>query len=183
MALPGWELATSDSAACTSCGSRNTVRVFPAMFRDAAAPVRPEGALDGEAVCFDHASKRAVAACHQCGRFVCQLCAVEFADQVWCPSCLASGSGRARVANPESRVLYDSITMLVPIVTLLVFWPITTLTAPGTLVFGAAKWRKPLSIVRRNRWRFVVGILLGLAETVGWLWFLLYSVTRWRSGT
>src|ERR1035437_6607789 len=108
MPLPGWELATSGAAVCTSCGSKNSASAFPALFRDAAGPVRPEAALDGEAACFDHAGKRAVAACHQCGRFMCQLCAVEFGGQSWCPSCVAAGSGQARVANPDSsRVLYD----------------------------------------------------------------------------
>jgi hypothetical protein len=79
------------------------------MFREAVAPARPAAALDGQAACFDHAGKRAVAACNQCGRFVCDLCKVDFGGQVWCPSCVSAGSGAARAAHPDSsRVLYDS---------------------------------------------------------------------------
>src|ERR1039458_5057388 len=95
MPLPGWELASSEGARCTYCWSLNTVRAFPAMFREAGAPARPEVALDGEAACFDHAGKRAVAVCNQCGRFVCELCKVELGGHVWCPSCVAAGSGAA----------------------------------------------------------------------------------------
>ena len=181
--LPEWELARSETARCTSCWSLNTVRAFPAMFRGAAEPVRPEIALDGEATCFDHAGKRAVAACNQCGRFVCDLCKVEFGGQVWCPSCVASGSGTARDAHPDSsRVLYDSIALAIPVISFFVFFPITVLTAPGTLVFSLVKWKQPLSLVRRSRWRFLVASALAAAQLVGWLWLLVYWVQRLRSG-
>ncbi len=75
MPLPRWALdaavKSGAATACPDCGSENTVRAFPAMFADRAA-VTPEAALTGEAACFDHPGKRAVAACRQCGRFVCQ---------------------------------------------------------------------------------------------------------------
>jgi hypothetical protein len=173
--LPLWELATADVAACTSCGSRNTVRVFPALFAPPGAPALPEVALDGEAACFDHPASRAVAACRQCGRFVCLLCSVEFDGQTWCPSCVAAGRGqsKAMVLDP-SRILYDSIALAVPLWSLVVMWPVTLITGPATLVFSLMKWKCPLSLVRHSRWRFVVAILVSLAETIAWLWLLAY---------
>jgi hypothetical protein len=184
MPLPVWELAGADKATCTSCGSLNTVAVFPAMFRDAAAATRPEAALGGEASCFDHATKRAVAACTQCGRFVCQLCAVEFRGQVWCPACVAAGSGQARVVSPDtSRILYDSIAMTGLILSCIVFWPISVLTGPAALIFAIVNWKKPLSLVRRSRWRFVAAIVLGLLITGGWVVLGVYLMAHWQSGT
>jgi len=181
--LPLWELAAADVAACTSCGSRNTVRVFPALFAPPAAPAIPEAALNGEAACFDHPAKRAVAACHQCGRFVCLLCSVDFGGQVWCPSCVAAGRGQSKAIRLDpSRVLYDSIALTVPLVSLLIVWPATLITGPATLVFSAIEWRRPLSLVRKSRWRFVLAILVSLAETAGWLWLLLYWWQRVRMG-
>jgi hypothetical protein len=178
--LPLWELATSDAAACTSCGSRNTVRVFPALFAAPGAPALPEGALEGEAACFDHPSKRAIAACHQCGRFVCLLCSVEFGGQVWCPTCVAAGKGESKAVYLEpSRTLYDSLALSAPLLSLLV-WPLTIVTGPGTIVFSAMMWKRPLSLVRKGRWRFVVAILVGSAETVGWVWLLIYWWQRLR---
>jgi hypothetical protein len=172
--LPLWELAAAGVAACTTCGSRNTVRVFPALFAAPSAPAIPERALDGEAACFDHPSKRAVAACHRCGRFVCLLCSVEFGGQVWCPSCVAAGKGQSQAVYLEpSRTLYDSISLAVPLLSLIV-WPFTIVTGPGTLVFAAMTWKRPLSLVRTSRWRFVVAMVLGFALTAGWLWLLIY---------
>jgi hypothetical protein len=181
-ALPLWELASAGAAACTNCGSRNTVRVFPALLAAPNSPALPENALDGEAACFDHPSKRAVAACHRCGRFVCLLCSVEFGGQVWCPTCVAGGRqwGQAVYLEP-SRVLYDSIALVVPLASL-IFWPITLITGPGTVVFSAMTWKRPLSLVRKRRWRFVVGSLVGLAQSAGWLWLIVYWWERFRTG-
>src|SRR5687767_1613655 len=109
MPLPKWELANAAVATCTQCGSENQVRVFPAILQTTAVASRAETALEGEAACFDHPFKRALAACRQCGRFVCGICAVEFAGETWCPSCVATGAGKAREAKLQpSRTLYDS---------------------------------------------------------------------------
>jgi hypothetical protein len=179
--LPNWELVSGDTAVCTNCNSRNTVLAFPALL--AAAPdARPQAAAEGEAACFDHPAKRAVASCRQCGRFVCQLCAVEFAGDTWCPSCVAAGAGQAQAARTEtSRTLYDSIALTLPLASF-IFWPMTILTGPATVVFSLMKWRQPLSVVRRYRWRFVAGMLIGLAELGGWIWGILYSLARARMG-
>src|SRR5271169_1561219 len=80
--LPAWELAGNDVAVCIECGSPNTVRAFPAALIPPSAPAPAEFAAEGEAACFDHPNKRAVAACQQCGRFVCQLCSVEFGPTI-----------------------------------------------------------------------------------------------------
>ncbi len=164
MPLPKWELANSGTAVCTLCGSANTVRVFPAAFAAGNAPARAESALEGEAACFDHPSKRAVAACRQCGRFVCQLCSVEYGDETWCPSCVAAGAGQAKSARPETtRNLYDSIALLIHVAAVPLY-PFMIITAPASLVVTGMKWRQPLSLVRRFRWRFLLAILLSLAE-------------------
>jgi len=179
--LPKWELASGDSAICTNCGSQNTVRVFPALLA-AENAARPEAAEEGEAACFDHPGKRAVASCQQCGRFVCQLCAIQFGEETWCPGCVAAGSGQAKAAKTDtSRTLYDSMALTLPLASL-VFWPMTVLTGPASVVLAVMKWRQPLSLVRRSRWRFVGAILIGLAELGAWIWGILYFVARGKMG-
>jgi hypothetical protein len=179
--LPAWELAGHDVAVCTRCRAANTVRAFPAALMPPGAPPPPEIAIEGEAACFDHPSKRAVAHCRQCGRFVCQLCAVESGAAILCPSCVAAGSGQAKTANLEtSRTLYDSIALLAPVVSL-AFWPITLVAAPGAVVFTLMKWSQPLSLVRRSRWRFVVAVIVGLVETALWVWGAIYMVAAIRA--
>ena len=180
MPLPHRALATDDVTPCGLCGAENRVRVFPAALRSA-APVRPEAALDGEAACFDHPGKRAVAACKHCGRFVCQLCSVEFGEEIWCPSCVTGRAGSAAEANLETnRTLYDSIALTTPLLSL-IMWPLTAITAPGAVVYSIVKWRAPLSLVRRSRWRYVAAILIGLAEVAGWLLAIAYALTRARA--
>jgi hypothetical protein len=175
--LSKWEYLENGIAECPACGSGNTVRAFPAMFATA-APALPEAALEGEAACFDHPGKRATASCSQCGRYVCGLCSVEFGTEVWCPSCVTARAGKAQAANLEtSRVLWDSVTLTLPLGTLAV-WPLTFVAAPAALAIGLAKWKQPLSLVRSSRWRTVLGILLAIAEIVGWAWVIVYLLTR-----
>ena len=154
------------------------MRVFPATFTQHLGPTLAEGAVEGEAACFDHPAKKAVASCHQCGRFVCQLCAVEFGTETWCPNCVAAGAGKAKAANTETtRTLYDSIVLSLPLASL-ILWPVTIVTAPATLALTVLKWRQPLSLVRRFRWRFVVGAAIGFVETGLWGWGLVYLLTQ-----
>ena len=181
MPLPKWELLHPDTAHCPSCGSRNTVRLFPAALAQGAT-AHAEAALDGEAACFDHPGKRAVSACQQCGRFVCQLCAVDWGAGVWCPSCLASRGGKARRPDFDaSRMLYDTWALLIPFA-LLVIWPLTIFSAPAVAALAIMKWKQPISLVRRNRWRFGVGLAVALVQGGLWLWLLLYLVARVRPG-
>jgi hypothetical protein len=138
--------------------------------------------LEGDAACYDHPSKRAVAACQQCGRFVCQLCSVQFGAETWCPSCVAAGSGKAKAANLEtSRTLYDSVALTLPLASL-IFWPLTAIAAPGAVVFSCMKWSQPLSLVRRTRWRFILAILIGLLETGLWIWGTVYFGAIMKAG-
>jgi len=175
--LPNWELSGGSLATCTSCGAENEVRVFPALLHSPAA-ARSESALEGEAACFDHPFKRAVAACHQCGRFVCGICQVEFAGEFWCPSCIAAGAGKARDARIEnSRTLYDSIVLALPLGSLLI-WPLTIVAAPAALALGIITWKRPLSMVRRSHWRTMLGMTIALAEIVGWVAGIGYLIAR-----
>jgi|RhiMethySRZTD1v2_1073278.scaffolds.fasta_scaffold89381_4 hypothetical protein len=178
MPLPKWELARGNHAVCTSCGSENEVRVFPAIMQLAAGPAHSEAAIEGEAACFDHPMKRAVASCRQCGRFVCAVCSVEFGGEVWCPSCVAAGAGQAREAKLEtSRMLWDSIVLTLPLASLLM-WPFTIGTAPAAVVLAITKRKQPLSLVRRSRWRFVAGAILGAVETAAWGFGIAYLISR-----
>jgi len=172
MPLPQRALSSGE-AQCTLCSATNRPRIYPASLV-AQSAARPDAAQQGEAACYDHPGKRAVSACSQCGRFVCQLCAVQFGPEVWFPSCVAAGAGKARVANEATgRSLYDSTALILPLASL-VLWPFTIIAAPLSFVLSIVKWRQPLSLVRRNRWRFVAAMLVSTAEIVGWCWLIFY---------
>jgi hypothetical protein len=123
-----------------------------------------------------------VGACHLCGRFVCLLCSVEFDGKLWCPACVAAGRKQGKAVHLDpTRILYDSIALAIPLVSLIV-WPVTLITGPGALVFSAMTWKRPLSLVRQYRWRFLAAILFGLAETAGWLVLIVFWWEAFRTG-
>jgi len=180
--LPKWGLSTQPATLCPECGAWSTVRVFPALFYAASGPVATEAAAEGEAACFDHPGKRAVAACSRCGRYVCQLCSVEFKGAVWCPSCFAAGEYKAQTVEFEnSRTLYDSTALIVALAPLLL-WPFTAISAPIALFIALRYWNRPLSLVRRWRWRSLLAAVIALCEIGGWIWGIAYFVLRARSG-
>ncbi len=178
MPLPKWELQNGGTAMCPSCGRSNAVRLFPAALAETSGAAHAEAAQDGEGACFDHPAKRAVAACRQCGRFVCQLCAVEFSGVVWCPSCVAASSGKAKPANSgTSCTLYDTWALATPFA-LLMIWPFTILSAPAVVGLAIMKWKAPISLVRRNRWRFGAGLAVALLQGGLWCWGIWYLVAK-----
>jgi hypothetical protein len=181
MPLPKWELLNGNTAMCLSCNSRNTVYLYPAALAPSAA-AHAEIAIAGEAACFDHPSNRAVAACVHCGRFVCRLCAVDFGAGVWCPSCLANSSAAStNIESGKARVLYDTWALVLPF-GLLILWPLTILSAPAVIALTITKWKQPLSLVRRSRWRFVVGLAAALVQGGLWLWLIIYLMAKAGTG-
>jgi len=179
--LPTWELAAQHAALCPECGAYSTVRVFPALFYGPSGPATAEAAGEGEATCFDHPAKRAMASCSRCGRFVCQLCLVDFKGAVWCPACFTAGEYAAKTGEPEnSRTLYDSTALMVAVVPLLL-WPFTAISAPIALFVALRYWNRPLSLVRRWRWRSVLAALVALCEIAGWIWGTAYFVLKART--
>jgi hypothetical protein len=178
--LPKWELAQQDAVMCPECGAESTVRVFPALFYSKTGPVATEAADEGESTCFDHPTKRTVAACGHCGRFVCSLCAVEFKDGIWCPACFTAGDFRKQDSGfQNSRTLYDSIALTLALAPLLI-WPITLLSAPAALYVALRYWKRPKSLVRRIPWRGALAALMALAEMTGWIWLTAYLVMKAR---
>jgi hypothetical protein len=177
MALPEWELSSGELATCPDCGAEHVVHLFPAALRISTAD-RPDSAAEGEATCFDHAANRAIATCAQCGRFVCQLCAVEFERATYCPSCFAAGRSSGTQRDLEtSRVTYDSIALTVAVGPVL-FFPIMVLTAPVAIFLSVWYWKRPLAFRHANRWRFVVAILAGLVELSAFGWLIIYLLLR-----
>lgn len=159
------------TAGCVLCGAINQVWLFPAAITSAPL-VHPETALEGEATCYEHADKRAIAACQRCGRFVCQFCSVEFGNEVLCPSCVAGGQVAAARLTP-SLTMFDSIALIAPLAALIVY-PLTIVAAPASLVLSLVKWKQPISPVRRNRWRFVLAIVISLTMVGLWIWGIIY---------
>lgn len=169
---------------CPFCGSETMLQVFPALFAPPAVPTAAEMAAGiGDATCFYHASKRAVAPCTQCGRFLCALCSVQLSGEVWCPECIETGRTRKRVLNLENqRTLHDSIALALSTWPMLLFYP-SLVAAPAALFFSIAYWNKPSSIVRRHtKFRLVLAIIFSCLQIAGWIALLVFVVYQFRKG-
>jgi hypothetical protein len=150
---------------CPTCGTMLGLSLFPALFRPA-AKIDPQGLLtaEGEATCFEHVNKRAVAVCNKCGRFLCALCEVEVAGKIWCPSCLIPANSTGPIqALEQRRTLFDSIALALATLPSLLLYPVL-LTAPTVVYLGIRYWKKPSSMIPRGKWRFVVALLVALLE-------------------
>jgi hypothetical protein len=164
---------------CPICRTRVIALVFPALFRDqrtASAPALV--AQEGEAACFYHPAKKAVAPCDQCGRFLCALCQVDFLGAHWCPGCIENNRRKGKLAQLDnSRTLYDGVALALAFYPLLLIWP-TILTAPAALWLTAKYWRAPLSLAPRSRWRFYAAALIAVLQIGAWIWLALFLIYK-----
>ncbi len=130
----------------------------------------------GEARCYYHGAKKASVVCDECGRFLCELCDIDFKGRHYCTSCLERASAEAEKPVAGKRyVHYDSIALTWAIGGLLI-WFITFITASVALYYVVRHWRSPLSILPRRRWRFVVAGIVSLATLGLWSFFALQLV-------
>ncbi|HEX7359162.1 MAG TPA: hypothetical protein VF283_01595 [Bryobacteraceae bacterium] len=166
--LPEWLLRTKRTETlCPNCYTALTIELFPALFR------RPEtidvqnlALAEGEACCYEHATKRAVSFCNHCGRFLCALCEVEIAGAIWCPACLESNQGVALPrALEKRRTLYDSVALALSIWPVALLYPVI-ITAPTAIYLSIRHWKTPSSLIPRKKWRFAAALTIACAELV-----------------
>lgn len=154
------------------------VYCFPALYHSTEKLDLSQLALgEGDACCYEHATKKASSLCSNCGRFLCALCEVPLGGEVLCPDCVNGEKVKSRQGALETqRTLYDSIALALATWPLLLFY-FVVFTAPLSLGLAIYGWHRPTSIVRRSRWRLyaTVGIsTLEIAGIVASVFFLTY---------
>lgn len=159
--------------ACSSCGIKQRVDIYPALVNGRSAGQAGERLLSQkEASCYYHPEKRAHLPCSACGRFMCALCDIELEGRHICPVCLEKGKISEKITQlVDRRVSYDSIALLVALLPIITIW-FTLITAPIALFLSIRYWNAPLSIVSRSRIRFIVAIAAALIQ-IG-LWGLFF---------
>ena len=165
---------------CKSCGQLTYVSVFPAINR-VHLVVAPEAIQEqSEASCFYHPQSRAVLPCDECGRFLCHICDCAMEGRHLCPGCLNSAATTMKLLVFDNRrTMHDSIAL--SLATLPFFlYPATIftfITAPLAVYYSCKHWRSPLGILPRGKTRFVLAILFGAIQSVGWgvlAWMLFF---------
>lgn len=164
--IPPEEWAGRRQVRCDHCGDRLEFIPFPALSATRTVARSEAAELGADATCFFHAANRATAVCSSCGRLLCSVCAVDFAGQCLCPSCIAQRPA-TRPENVKTSILWDGIALMTALLPLLM-WPITLVTAPTAIGLAIYGWNKPCSLVRGSRVRLVLALLAASAQVVGW---------------
>lgn len=134
--------------------------------------------MDDESSCFYHPQKRAVHPCDHCGRFLCALCEIEVGGRRLCPACLEQGAKGNRQEGPSREyVYYDSISLGLAVLPAIFIWP-TLFTAPAAIYFALRYWKRPLSVLPRRRWRFLVAAIVAGAQIAAWTFLVASMATE-----
>lgn len=176
--LPPESVHGNDTDLCPSCRSKVMVIPFPALL-NSPVPVRTgmTVASDSDATCYYHTQKQAQTPCDACGRFICDLCAIEMRGETLCPSCLASGQKKNKMSHLETqRTLYDSLALMLSVLpwALLIFWVFTIITAPMALFLAIRHWNTPSSIIPRSKLRLVLTIIFSIIQILVWAYFIIF---------
>jgi hypothetical protein len=158
------------------CGVEAIAYLYPALVRVPESSPGEAVQAAGEAACFAHAGKRAVASCESCGRFVCGLCRIDWGGRVLCPTCVNAAEKRTDLLT-RSRPLYDSMALATGLFSLLLL-QLSLLAAPFTIVLAIRSFRAPGSLVPRTHVRAWIALLIGLLQLVGWTWLFVYFIMR-----
>jgi len=161
------------------CGVEARALVYPAILRVCEASAGEAIQAAGEAACFAHDDKRAVASCDSCGRFVCALCRIEWGSRVLCPACLNSAEKRSALLV-RSRIMFDTMALATALASVFLF-TLSILTAPISIYLAIRSFRAPRSLVPRAMWRAWVALTVSVLELGGWAWLLVYTIVLARN--
>lgn len=168
----------NSTIACHACGAQVQFALFPALSKPLHAHAGDATVFSDEATCFFHESKRAVADCESCGRFVCGLCRLDWGNRILCPACISTPDTKHLLVT--SRTLYGNIALAVAAFSVLVFY-VSLLIAPVALAIAIKSFRSEGSLVRPGRWTAWLAIIVASAELIGWTWLITYFVLKFRT--
>ena len=170
----------SNGINCSVCETHAQAVIFPAMFRRVEA-AGDEIVVAGESTCYFHGDRVAAVACVRCGRFLCQLCRINWDGEDVCPACLEA-SNDLKTAKPVSSCYRsDSLALAISVLPMVTVF-LTILTAPIALGIAIFTFRKRCSIAPRSKARFVAAIVISLAQIMGWAVFFVYSFRQRMGG-
>ncbi len=155
---------------CPKCRRVHDLYLYPAYIRETLPVAKGEAVLlESEASCFHHPDKRAVVSCENCGRFLCDLCRVEFEERKLCLSCFEVQRKEGGASKLQKRrIVWDNIAFALAVVPLLI-WFITFITAPIVLYITIKYWKAgPTSIVPRSRIRYIFAFSIAILQLLGW---------------
>ena len=180
--LPAGTYNRREPAQCAECGTRLSVRAFPALYRkdsqpvEAAAPARQE-----DASCFYHPTKKAEHICTDCGRFLCSLCALPLGEDTLCTSCLELRRKDEKGHEHKARRMrHDKLAMMLAALGLLslLFFSFFALIPGGLALAGmfvAIRYRNKIpTFAPGYKSRMILAFILSLLVAIGSVAFTIF---------
>src|SRR5580704_14400312 len=110
---------------CPACHSHVEAYIFPEFHNNTSDRPGIYLAQEHEAVCYFHARYRAMNPCDNCGRFLCEICAINLGSRQLCAECLSQlRKRRDETGLVHHAALFDNVALFLvtaPVVTLF-FW-------------------------------------------------------------
>jgi len=174
---PVGSINTGSLNACPACHTPLRIDVFNAFLRSGEEGETAETVLEqGQAECYQHPGKLAVAPCSVCGRLLCPVCRVEMDGRDLCMSCLQSGRDKRKISTLQNKcILYDSIAINLSTWPAMMVFPMP-LTAPAAIYFCIRHWRTPSHILPKKQLKNILAFLMASGQIALMLFFLVASV-------
>jgi hypothetical protein len=180
--LPADLFVSGQPGQCPACHSQVEAYIFPEFHRDPSSRPGIYLAQEHEAVCYFHSRYRAMTPCDNCGRFLCEICAIRLGSRQLCAECLSKlRNERNETGLVHYAALFDNAALFLvtaPTVTVILGF-ITILSAPISLFLSFYYWSRQWNLVPRSRFRFGIAVLLSVLLIAFWA-FVIYhaAITR-----
>jgi hypothetical protein len=170
-----------ESGRCPACHSQVEAYIFPEFHRATSARSEIHLAQEHEAVCYFHSRYRAKNPCHNCGRFLCEICTINVGNRELCAECLFQlRKQRNETGLVHYAALFDNVSLFLvtaPVITIF-FWFLTIFSAPVSLFLTFYYWPRQWNLLPRSRFRFVLAILFSLILIGFWVLAIYYLATH-----
>ncbi|HBC86137.1 MAG TPA: hypothetical protein DCZ94_04195 [Lentisphaeria bacterium] len=166
-ALPMDVVLEYGSCKCPACGRKHAIEIFPAILKSPEKGVAPEKIIsEGDSSCFYHQGNAASSICGTCGCYLCSLCNIEIEDKHYCPKCFKTSKDNIGTLNSRT-VLYDEILLSLSVLSFLICY-LGLALSPIVIIAAFFLWKKMKTPYPRNRWRFVVAVILSVLQLLLW---------------
>jgi hypothetical protein len=163
---------------CPACRAEVEAIIFPAFQSSPDPAPRIQLAHGPEAACYFHSRFRANTPCDDCGRFLCELCAISVGSRRLCAECVAKlrkQKGDGGLVHHAALFDNTALFLLIAPVASILFSFFTLISAPAALILSFYYWPRQWTLLGRSRVRFAIAILSSILVLLGWA-VLIYSV-------
>ncbi len=153
---------------CDHCDKSTDIWLFPALHRVKNNSAPQQVVDEGHSSCMNHPSKRAVAVCDGCGKFLCALCDIPWNNDHLCSQCIEHQQEKdADNVLRSTYIHYDRIVLLLAFFSIFLFY-LGLFFAPAALFIAWRYWKEPWRPVPYKKWGMITYVTVAFLALVVW---------------